>query len=117
MVLCIALSGAFWAGNFKYLFCFLWLKEVVVLSKVKVEVKPEKFRLRKPLFDKLDNKKFFEEYSKGMGRLKAEYDFRREIWHEELPLKVLKRIVIGVLFGLFVLFTVYVVQLLWIKLF
>ena len=87
------------------------------MSKVKVEVKSEKFRLRKPLFEKLDDKKFFEEYSKNMGRLKAEYDFRCEIWREELPLKILKRVVLGVLVGLFVLFTVYVVKLLLVKLF
>ena len=86
-------------------------------DKLKVEVKSEKFRLRKPLFDNLDDKKFFEEYSKRMGGLKAEYDFRREIWREELPLKVLKKVVIGVLFGLFLLFTVYVVKVLWANMF
>ena len=90
---------------------------MVVLVKVHVDVKSEKFRLRKPLFDKLDDKRFFEEYSKKMGNLKAEYDFNKEIRVEEFPFKVLRTFVVGVLFSLFVLFTVYVVKLLLVNMF
>lgn len=68
--------------------------------------------LRKPLFGKLNNNKFYEEYSKTMGKLKAEYDFRKEIKHEELPFRILKNIVMGVLFALFILFTVYIAKVL-----
>ncbi len=66
--------------------------------------------LRKPLFQKVNDKKFSEEYSKKMGKLKAEYDFKKEINKEELPFKILKNVIIGILFALFILFTVYVVK-------
>jgi len=101
--------------SFKYYELHKYKKEVVILSKA--EKIKEPLNLRKPVFDKINDKKFYEEYSEEMGKLKAKYDFKTEIRKEELPFKIMKNIVIGVLFALFILFTVYIIKILFKSLF